>query len=107
MPGPPDPDADDDAASPHAWPWRCLGCGGTIYHDGERCRDCRRSDRAGAAGRHRDSPEGFVDWMRRQPASTLSLKVSVVAGVELSLTAAWLQLLLGASGLAGVVPPVP
>lgn len=107
MPGSPATDTGDRQSDADTWPWRCLGCGGTIYHDGERCRECRRSSRHGAGIRRPESPEGFVDWMRHEPASALSLKVSVIAGVELALTAAWLQLLLGASGLAGLAPVVP
>lgn len=107
MPEPPDSDANDGQSSADTWPWRCLGCGGTIYHDVELCRECRPRGPHGEAGRRPEAAEGFVDWMRREPASALSLKVSVIAGVELALTAVWLQLLVGASGLAGLAPVVP
>ena len=107
-------DADDGPPEPDTWPWRCLRCGGTIYHDVELCGDCFALERyrhtMGGYGEARlepDGPEGFVDWMRGQPASALSLKVSVIAGLELTLTTVWLQLLLGLGGLAGLAPILP
>lgn len=107
-------DADDGHAEPDTWPWRCLRCGGTLYHDVELCRDCFALERYqhtmggyGEAGLEPESPEGFFDWMRRQPASALSFKVSVIAGVELTLTTVWLQLLLGLGGLASLAPSLP
>lgn len=107
-------DADDGQTDADTWPWRCLRCGGTLYHDVELCRDCFALERYrhsmggyGEASPEPDRPEGFLDWMRRQPASALSLKVSVIAGVELTLTTVWLHLLLGLGGLAGLVPIAP
>ena len=107
-------DADDGPTDADVWPWRCLRCGGTIYHDVELCRDCFALERYqhtmggyGEASLEPDQPEGFVDWMRRQPASALWFKVSVIASVELTLTTVWLQLLLGLGGLASLAPILP
>jgi hypothetical protein len=104
-------DVEDGRKSPDTWLWRCVGCGGTLYHDVELCRDCHSLERYrhavggyGETGRRPDAPRGFLDWMRRQPASVLSVKVSVVAGVELALTTLWLKLLVGSAWLGGTVP---
>lgn len=103
MTEPPSAAAKNARGDADTWPWRCLGCGGTIYHDGEFCRECRTVAAPGdGSRRHRG---GFLDWIRRQSLAALSLKVTVVAGIELALTAFWLQLFLRRSGeLVQVVP---
>lgn len=102
MTEPPTRHAEDVATDADTWPWRCLRCGGTIFHDGERCRDCRTIDPSAAATASR--PRGFIEWMRAEPLATFSLKVTATAGVELALTALWLELLLSRSAeLARVV----
>ena len=114
MSGSPALDADAGPTDADTWPWRCLRCGGTIYHDVELCRDCFALERYrhtmggyGEANPEPDGPEGFLDWMRGQPASALSLKVSVIAGIELALTMVWLQLLPGLGGLGGLASILP
>lgn len=82
---------DRDDASGDTWPWACLECGTTIYHDGDWCRDCASTYQVDDGGPRRESSDGFVDWMCRQSASAFVAKVTVLAGFELLLTAFWLQ----------------
>lgn len=79
------------------WPWECLDCETTIYHDADFCLDCAGAYRVGERGGRRDAREGFLDWMRRESFSEYVLKVTAIAGVEEVLTAVWLQVLLGGS----------
>ena len=99
--------APTDRDESDTWPWRCLECGTTIYHDGEVCLDCESSRRVRRAGGRPDRSVGFVDWVRAQTATGLVLKVTVVASIELALTTFWLQTLLGrVLELGGLVPIV-
>lgn len=86
-----------------SWPWRCLGCEATIYHDGEFCVDCRS---ARAAVRDADVEQhsaGFLDWIQGQPYPVFVAKVVAVASFEVLLTLLWLQLLLfGPSSIVGL-----
>lgn len=84
------------------WPWRCLGCDGTIYHDGEYCSACAAATRRG----RRDEPHDhrtFRDWIRDQTYPSFVTRVATLAGFELSLTAVWLHLLVIAAG-TGALP---
>lgn len=97
-----------ECGNPDTWPWRCLDCGSTIYHDGEFCRACARSRPVGGGAEAAPTPDGFVDWMREQRPAPFVLKVTVVAGLELALTAVWIQLLVGgAIAGAGAVAFAP
>lgn len=73
------------------WPWQCLDCGTTIYQDGDFCRDCASSHRLGDGYREPNSSNGFIGWMRDQSLPSFVLKTTAVAGIELALTAFWLQ----------------
>lgn len=107
MPKPPAPRDEEEGSDVDTWPWQCLRCGGTIYHDVELCRDCNPIGPLHDTDRRHEEPEGFIDWIRRESASALSIKVSVIAGVELVLTTFWLQLLAGASALSRIaLPPI-
>ena len=98
-------DADHEDAD--IWPWQCLECGVTIYHDGECCLDCESTTPLATYGGEASTTEGFLDWMREQPATTFVLKVSAVAGVELALTTFWMRAVLQRSlDLASVLPGV-
>lgn len=97
MPRPSTNDAEDDRSAADTWPWRCLGCGETIFHDVEFCRDCTSAGFYDDTGRRFDSPEGFLDWMRSEPLPSFSVKVTTITAVELALTTLWLQFLLGGS----------
>lgn len=94
MTEPPSAAAENVSTEADTWPWRCLRCGGTIFHDGERCRDCRTIDPSADASSRRPDAEGFLEWMRGESLPSFSLKVTATAGVELALTSLWLQLLL-------------
>lgn len=106
MPEPPPSSADPDRADADRWPWRCLGCGTTIYHDGELCRDCVSAHRRAHAGRGGDASDGFLEWVCEEPVSAFVLKVSVVAGIELALTSLWLRLALSGFVEYGSVVPI-
>ena len=108
MSGPTTQSASTDRGESDTWPWQCLDCRTTIYHDGEFCRSCDSSHRRPRTYGEPDTSNGFVDWMRGQTASGLVLKVTLVAGIELALTTFWLQTLLRRSvELGGVVPIAP
>lgn len=94
MPGSPPTGADDDRPDPDSWPWACLDCGTTIYHDGECCRDCARARQLARAASEGGDPGGFLEWMAGEPAPAFVLKVSTVAAMELALTSVWLQFVL-------------
>lgn len=84
-----DPDRTGDAT----WPWRCVGCATTIYHDGEFCRDCKASP----SPRNKSLVSGlreFISWMRRESYWTFVPTVTVITGIELALTALWLQIII-------------
>lgn len=80
---------DEDTAE--TWPWACLGCDSSVYHDVEFCRDCVASFRSRPSSREPNTSDHFVDWMRDQPAPTFVMKVTAMSGIELVLTAFWLQ----------------
>lgn len=108
MPGQTTPTPSTDRDESDTWPWACVDCRTTIYHDGAFCRACESAYRSRETNWESDTSDGFVDWMRDQTASVLVLKVTAVAGIELALTAFWLQTLLrGSVALAGVVPIAP
>jgi len=46
------------------------------------------------------SSEAFFEWMRGEPITSFSFKVTMISGIELGLTMLWLRLLL--FGVAGV-----
>lgn len=94
MTRPPSAVTEQDRTDPDTWPWRCLNCGGTIFHDGEHCRDCRTSRHHSDDPSQGTSSEGFLAWIRRESFATFSLKVTLISGIELALTALWLRLLL-------------
>lgn len=98
--------AEPDRGEPESWPWRCLYCRTTIYHDGERCRDCRSSRRPAGRRPAPDAPDGFADWVREQTAPALVLKVTAIAGIELSLTALWLRVVSRGHLLGGALPVI-
>ena len=83
-----------DRTHPDAWPWRCLGCGGTIFHDVEFCRDCESTRPPPEQPPPLEVPEEFLEWMRNEPRPTFSAKVTAITGIELLLTTLWLELLL-------------
>lgn len=113
-PGPDDPMQSSTPSRPptdrdesDTWPWRCLDCDTTIYHDGEFCLTCESSHRISQSSGESDRSNGFRDWMRDQTATRLVLKVTAVAAIELALTTFWLQtLVLRSPGLGSVVPVV-
>ena len=78
-----------------SWPWACLSCGATIYHDGQRCPDCRSSRRLAAVAAIETAEESFGRWIREQSYPSFVSAVTAVASLELALTVLWLQLLNG------------
>jgi len=105
MPGSSNGHAEIATADDDAWPWRCVGCGATIYHDGEFCPDCETTYDTVEATRSARAPTAFFEWMRREPFPAFALKVTLISGVELGLTVLWLRLLLyGLTGLPHIGP---
>ena len=94
MPAPTSTRGDPNDAAVDTWPWECLDCGTTIYHDGEFCGGCEAAYRARGSARRRRDRRGFLDWMRGESVSDYVLKVTAIAGVEEALTAVWLHVLL-------------
>lgn len=88
------------------WPWQCLDCGTTIYHDGDFCRVCGSSHRLDSGDSEPNSSNGFIGWMRDQSLSAFVLKTTAVAGIELVLTAFWLQTALVRSLEMGTALPM-
>lgn len=88
------------------WPWRCLGCEGTIFHDAVFCHDCRPAQLPSRSDPSRHPVGAFLDWIRREPYPTFLTKVTAVASLEVSLTALWLQLMLAGSVGIGRLPVV-
>ena len=76
------------------WPWECLHCGTTIYHDGEYCRECESRHVFTEDNRWIRGLRAFLRWMRRESHPSFVLKTTSIASVELTLTAFWLQLML-------------
>lgn len=98
-----DTSAETTPSGDDSWPWRCLDCEGTIYHDSELCRDCQSvlTVAGGASGQQPD--RDFVDWIRLEPYLAFVTKVTAVASLELTLTTLWLQLMVfGSSGVVGL-----
>ena len=83
---------DTERTGDATWPWRCVECESTIYHDGEFCRDCKSSP-SPKRGRLGDGLREFVSWMRRESYWTFVPTVTIITGIELALTALWLQIL--------------
>lgn len=98
MPSAPSSRTDAEQAETESWPWHCLSCGETIFHVDTYCRDCTKPHRRGSTRRRESTASGFLDWIRQQSVLALSLKVTVIAGVELALTTLWLQILLYRAG---------
>lgn len=90
MSPPTDPETGDERSSEYEWPWYCLACEVTIYHDGDYCRDCRSNEEFERPSRSHTS-HGFVGWIRQESYSTFIPKITVIAGIELALTGLWLQ----------------
>lgn len=77
-----------------SWPWPCLRCDASVYHDVLYCRRCRpAASRAGQAGR-RGSAGPFSSWIREQSYPQFVGAVTSIASIELALTALWLQVML-------------
>lgn len=87
------------------WPWRCLGCEGTLYHDAVFCHDCRPAQLTSRSEPSHHPVPAFLDWIRREHYLTFLTKVTAVASLEVTLTALWLQLMLVGAGL-GHLPAV-
>lgn len=79
-----------------SWPWTCLGCDATLYHDALYCADCRAHERSHATATT-GSSSAFTAWVREQSYPEFVSTVTVVAGLEVGLTAFWLRLLLTGS----------
>lgn len=89
------------------WPWECLSCGTTLYHDVEHCRTCASASVHPKTRGRSSALREFVSWMRREPYPSFVLKVTAISSTELALTALWLHLiLLGPSELIrnGILP---
>ena len=85
------------------WPWRCLGCEGTLYHDGWYCADCATVHAIDRRRRTRDDERGTLrGWIRGQSYPAFVTRVAALAGFDLALTALWLQVLLAAAGTVGL-----
>ena len=106
MSGPPTSRPSTDRDDADTWPWACLDCGATIYHDGEFCVACESSHRIRRAHAESERSNGFRAWMREQTATDLVLKTTLVAAIELGLTTVWLQALLRRSLELGSLVPV-
>lgn len=103
MPQPPT-DTPAAAESPtDTWPWQCLRCGATIFHDGDHCPDCARSRSLARVADGGRPERGFRAWIRAQSYPSFVATVTAVAGIELGLTALGLRLLLGAGILPAMV----
>lgn len=93
-----DPDAaggtDPQRTLDSSWPWACLRCGATVYHDVLYCRDCGPAASSAAERVRRGSGEPLRSWIRRQSYPRFVGTVTGIAGVEVALTALWLQILL-------------
>ena len=86
-----------------AWPWRCLGCEGTLYHDGWYCAACAAVHAIDRRRRTRSDPgRTFRGWIREQSYPSFVTRVAALAGFELVLTALWLHVLLAAAGTVGL-----
>lgn len=77
-----------------SWPWACLRCEATVYHDVLYCRDCGPADSSDAEGIRRGSAEPLRSWIRRQSYPRFVGTVTGIASVEVALTALWLQIFL-------------
>lgn len=77
-----------------SWPWLCLRCGATVYHDVLYCGDCGPADSSAAERVRRGSAESLRSWIRRQSYPRFVGTVTGIASVEVALTALWLRLLL-------------
>lgn len=88
--------ADTTGSMEASWPWACLRCDATVFHDVLYCRECRpAATRAAEGGRGRGRGDGpFRSWIRRQSYPRFLGTVTSVAGIELALTAFWLEVML-------------
>lgn len=86
----PDPQRTLDAS----WPWTCLRCEATVYHDVLYCRDCGPADSSASTRVRGRSAEPLRTWIRRQSYPRFVGTVTGIASVEVALTALWLQILL-------------
>lgn len=101
----PDPASNTEPLDTASWPWQCVGCGTTIYHDGDYCRDCESATTSARRGPLLRNLREFVGWMRGQPYRTFVPTVTLITFLELALTALWLELvLLGPSELLRIAP---
>ena len=91
-----DSDTQDDIqeSDVDSWPWECLNCQTTIFHDSLYCRDCEAWKWAETASGQSGPVGSFVDWMQRESYPSFVTKVTVIAGIELGLTAVWIHLLI-------------
>lgn len=92
------PNVTEGTGSPRSvdasWPWPCLRCDASVYHDVLYCRRCRpAAARAGQAGR-RGAAGPFSAWIREQSYPQFVGAVTSIASIELALTALWLQVML-------------
>lgn len=101
-----DPRSKTTSPDVDTWPWRCLGCEGTIYHDVELCHDCRLVRPVAHRTNRRHPVAEFLDWIRREPYPTFVTKVTAVASLEIALTTLWLHLMLFGSAGVGYLPVV-
>lgn len=98
----PEPSQSDSASSAgDSWPWACLDCGGTIYHDGRFCRDCERARALDRVAALSTPGPRFSHWIREQSYPSFVTSVTAVASLEVSLTAIWLQFLLAGPAWLG------
>lgn len=84
----------DRESNEETWPWDCLHCETTIYHDGRYCSECESLRPFVEENRWLRGPRAFLGWMRRESHPSFVLKTTSIASVELALTAFWLQLML-------------
>lgn len=58
------------------WPWACLRCGDTIYHDGIHCQTCRREVHADDATPSKAIT--VIGWIRQQSYPKLIAKTTII-----------------------------
>jgi hypothetical protein len=103
----PAPDTDPAYPDRDTWPWRCLGCTATIYHDGVYCANCVSHRAVQRTAVRRRGAGSFRAWIRDQSYPKFVSTVATVASLEVALTALWLHLLLdGPPRLLSLLPAV-
>lgn len=68
-----------------SWPWSCLDCQATIYHDGDYCLDCESAHRSSEPAEPESPVEGFIEGLENESITSLTIKTSVVTIGELTM----------------------